>query len=55
MNEQYLPITLMVNGIPTETTTEYHVVRNVMTNKEVLERKDTPWCCSVQSETFWSM
>ena len=28
--------------------------KNMMTNKEYLERYDTPYYCSPSSETFWS-
>ena len=29
-------------------------VVNLMTGKTVLERADTPWGCSVASESYWS-
>lgn len=29
-------------------------VRNLMTGKQVWEDMDTPWTCSVASETYWS-
>jgi hypothetical protein len=29
-------------------------VINLMTGKPVLERADTPWSCSVASESYWS-
>jgi hypothetical protein len=29
-------------------------VTNLMTGEKVLERADTPWSCSVASETYWS-
>lgn len=29
-------------------------VTNLMTGKKVMERADTPWSCSVASETYWS-
>jgi len=29
-------------------------VTNLMTGKKVMERADTPWSCSVASESFWS-
>ena len=29
-------------------------VTNLMTGKLVSERADTPWSCSVASETYWS-
>ena len=32
----------------------YHLVRNIMTKRVVEEQDDTPWCCSVASETYWS-
>lgn len=31
----------------------YRTVRNAMTGEQVLERYDTPWSCSVASETYW--
>ena len=31
-----------------------HVVKNLMSGKDVIEDKDTPFCCSVASETYWS-
>lgn len=29
-------------------------VQNLMTGQMVLESIDTPWCCSVASESYWS-
>ena len=29
-------------------------VVNLITGKTVMERADTPWSCSVASETYWS-
>lgn len=29
-------------------------VRNLMTGQLVMERADTPWSCSVASESYWS-
>lgn len=29
-------------------------VTNLMTGKRVMERADTPWSCSVASESYWS-
>ena len=29
-------------------------VTNLMTGEKVLERADTPWHCSVSSESYWS-
>jgi hypothetical protein len=34
---------------------EFRWVQNLMSRKWVLEHKDTPHCCSVGSETYWSM
>jgi hypothetical protein len=34
---------------------EFRWVQNLMSRAWVLEHKDTPWCCSVGSETYWSM
>lgn len=33
----------------------YHEVKNLMTGKIVKERFDTPWHCSVASESYWAM
>lgn len=33
----------------------YHWVTNLMSRKLVLEEDGTPLCCSVGSETYWSM
>ena len=30
-------------------------VKNIMTGATVMERIDIDWCCSVASETYWSM
>ena len=32
----------------------YREVTNMMTGKTILERYDTPFACSVGSETYWS-
>lgn len=32
-----------------------HKVVNLMTGQEVEESINTPYCCSVSSETYWSM
>lgn len=57
--DDYLaPITfsvVTVNGIPTQISSRQHVVQNLLSRKEVVESKDTPLCCSVSSETYWSM
>ncbi len=31
-----------------------HMVTNIMTQKQVKESVNTPWSCSVASETYWS-
>lgn len=30
------------------------VVRNIMSGEHYVEDKDTPFCCSVASESYWS-
>jgi len=32
----------------------YRMVENIMTGQQVKERADTPFVCSVSSETYWS-
>lgn len=40
---------------PTEEPKEgYKWVQNLMSGKWVQEPIDTPWTCSVQSESYWS-
>lgn len=34
--------------------TKTHLVKNLMTGKMVEEPIDTPWRCSVASESYWS-
>ena len=34
---------------------EFRWVQNLMSRAWVLEKNDTPLCCSVGSETYWSM
>lgn len=45
----------MVNGVETLVKASQHVVVNLMSQKQVIEERDTPNCCSVASETYWSM
>jgi hypothetical protein len=45
----------LVNGVLTWVEAHQHVVQNLMTHKDVIEDRDTPNCCSVASETYWSM
>lgn len=33
----------------------YEWVRNLMTGQWVEQEKDTPYCCRVDSERYWSM
>lgn len=41
---------------PTEAPKEgYRWVQNMMSGKWIQEAVDTPHCCSVGSETYWSM
>jgi hypothetical protein len=44
-----------VNGVPTLVQAHQHIVKNLMTGKDVIEDRDTPNCCSVARETYWSM
>lgn len=40
---------------PTEEPKEgYKWVQNIMSGKWIQEQVDTPWTCSVQSESYWS-
>jgi len=34
---------------------EVEEVTNLMTGKSVVQSVDTPWCCNVSSEAYWSM
>jgi hypothetical protein len=45
----------LVNGVGTMIEAHQHVVKNLMSGKDVIEDRDTPNCCSVASETYWSM
>jgi hypothetical protein len=52
------PVTMrveLVNGVPTEIPSTHRVVKNLMSGRDVVEAIDTPLCCSVASETYWSM
>lgn len=41
---------------PTQEPREgYEWVQNLMSGKWVEQKKDTPHCCRVDSETYWSM
>ncbi len=45
----------MVNGVLTMIEAHQHVVKSyIAPHKDVIEDRDIPWCCSVQSETYWS-
>jgi hypothetical protein len=40
---------------PTEKPQEgYRWVKNLLSGKWIQERIDTPWSCSVASESYWS-
>lgn len=44
-----------VNGVMTRVEAHQHVVKSFMSpHKDVIEDRDTPWACSVASETYWS-
>lgn len=45
----------MVNGVSTLVKASQHVVKSLVGGKDVIEERDTPNCCSVASETYWSM
>ena len=47
--------TVMVNGVETQIPTTHHVVQNLMSGRDVVQAKNTPVCCDVSSETYWSM
>ncbi len=45
-----------VNGVMTRIEAHQHVVQSLMApHKDVIEDRDTPPCCSVACETYWSM
>ena len=44
-----------VNGIATVVKAHQHVVKHLLNGSDVVEDRDTPLCCSVSSETYWSM
>jgi hypothetical protein len=44
-----------VNDVPTTVKAHQHVVQNLLSGEDVIEDRDTPLCCSVASETYWSM
>lgn len=43
-----------VNGVDTLIKAHQHVVQNLLSGKDVVEARNTPSCCSVASETYWS-
>jgi len=45
----------MVNGVLTWVEAHQHVVKSLVGGQDVIEDRDTPNCCSVASETYWSM
>ena len=50
-----MPRNEMVNGVLTRIEAHQHVVKSLMPpHKDVIEDRDTPNCCSVASETYWS-
>jgi len=44
-----------VNGVSTLIPSTQRVVQNLMSGRDVVQDKDTPLCCDVSSETYWSM
>jgi hypothetical protein len=44
-----------VNGVETVIKANQHVVKNLMSDMDVIEDRDTPNCCSVASEAYHSM
>lgn len=47
--------TVTVNGVVTEIKSTEKVVKNMMTQVEIVIDKDTPLCCDPSMETYWSM
>jgi hypothetical protein len=45
----------MVNGVSTLVKASQHVVTHLLNRNDVIEERDTPNCCSVASETYWTM
>lgn len=45
----------MVNGVSTLVKANEHVVQNLVTKKDVIEDINTPACCSVACEVYWTM
>jgi hypothetical protein len=45
----------LVNGVLTWVEAHQHVVKHLLNGSDVIEDRDTPLCCSVSSETYWSM
>lgn len=43
-----------VNGVLTWIEARQHVVKNLLSGTEVIENRDTPYCCSVASEAYHS-
>jgi hypothetical protein len=54
-SEPITVITAMVNGVPTEILSNQKVVKNLMSQKQIVIDKDTPMCCDPSTETYWSM
>ncbi len=50
-----MPRNELVNGVMTHIEAHQHVVKNLMTGKDVIEDRDTPPHCSVACESYWSM
>jgi hypothetical protein len=48
-------VNVTVNGVPTVIKSNQKVVKNMMTQNEIVIDKDTPLCCDPSSETYWSM
>ena len=54
LDHLYRTTWLAKDGYRFEIHETYRDVRNIMTGMPVKERFDTPYSCSVSSETYWS-
>jgi hypothetical protein len=56
-NSTETPVTFtteLVNGVPTQVPSTHRVVTSAFDGKtQVVEAKNTPFACSVGSETYW--
>lgn len=47
--------TVLVNGVQREIKSTEKVVKNMMSQQDVVILKDTPMSCDPSTETYWSM